>query len=271
MSILRVGADPEMFAYKGGYPISAYGLIQGDKENPFPVDGGAVQVDGMALEFNINPAETEDQFVSHLNKVISALRNMVPDYEVLATPVAEFGAEYIAQQPHAATHLGCNPDFDAWADGYINEPPNGKLPFRTGAGHVHVGWVESNDANIFDDAHITDCCNRIKQLDFYLGLPSLFFDKGIKRREMYGKPGAFRPKSYGAEYRVLSNAWLASDSLKRWVFRNTKVAMQRADEGDFAFKKVHHSILKNMMLPDPDLRRVRQIMEKLNIEVPEAA
>lgn len=269
--IVRVGADPEMFMFNNGVPVSAFNRIPGDKENPFPVERGAVQVDGMALEFNINPADSEDEFVLNLNTVISTLRSMVPGYDVLPVPVAEFGAEYIAAQPHGATALGCTPDFDAWKDGYVNEPPNANLPFRTGAGHVHVGWVDSNDASIFDESHITDCCNRIKQLDFYLGLPSLFFDKGVKRREMYGKPGCFRPKSYGAEYRVLSNAWLASDDLKRWVYRNTQEAMKQIDAGNFAFRRVSPAIMKNMMDPDPDLKRVRQVLDKLNIEIPQAA
>ena len=266
-----VGADPEMFMFDHGVPISAFGRIPGDKDNPFPVEGGAVQVDGMALEFNINPANNEDQFVANLNKVISTLRNMVPDFDVLPVPVAEFGEDYIRMQPEAATHLGCNPDFDAWKDGYVNEPPNAQLPFRTGAGHVHVGWVEGNDASVYNDDHITDCCNRIKQLDFYLGLPSLFYDKATKRREMYGQPGCFRPKTYGAEYRVLSNAWLASDQLKRWVYRNTQAAMAEAEKGNFAFNKVPKTIMKNMMDPNPDLKRVQMVLDKLNIEIPKVA
>lgn len=266
--IYRLGADPELFMFKEGKPISAFNRIPGDKENPYPVDKGAVQVDGMALEFNISPADSEDEFVSNLNTVISTLRNMVPDYDVLAIPVAEFGADYIAAQPEMATMLGCNPDFDAWLDGRVNEPPNRDLPFRTGAGHVHIGWTE--DASQYDPEHLTDCCNRIKQLDFYLGLPSLFFDKGVKRREMYGKPGCFRPKSYGAEYRVLSNAWLASDNLKHWVYRNTMAAMEAVDAGNLAFNKVSRTIMNNMMDPKPDLRRVRQVLDKLHIEVPES-
>lgn len=266
---VRVGADPELFMFDHGSPISAYNRIPGDKENPFPVDKGAVQVDGMALEFNIHPASSEDEFVTNLNTVMSELRNMVPNFDVLPVPVAEFGEDYINMQPEAATVLGCTPDYDAWKDGYVNDPPNAKLPFRTGAGHVHVGWVDSNDASIYDDDHITDCCNRIKQLDFYLGLPSLFYDKAVKRREMYGKPGCFRPKSYGAEYRVLSNAWLASDGLKRWVFRNTQVAMAEADAGRFAHQRIPRTIMNNMMNPNPDLRRVRQVLDKLNIEIPE--
>lgn len=271
MNTYRFGADPEMFAYKDGKPVSAYGLIAGDKYNPFPVDGGAVQVDGMALEFNIDPVLTEDQFVSNLNKVITTLRGMVPGYEVVATPVAEFGHEYIAAQPHEATDLGCNPDFDAWKEGLVNERPNVHLPFRTGAGHIHIGWVDSNDACIYDPAHVDECCARIKQLDYYLGLPSLFFDKGVKRREMYGKPGAFRPKTYGAEYRVLSNAWLGTDDLKRWAFRNAKAAMDAVDSGHLAFSRVSGKIMDNMMDPNPDLRRVRQVLDKLNIELPKVA
>jgi hypothetical protein len=36
------------------------------------------------------------------------------------------------------------------------------------------------------------------------------WDSDKKRRELYGALGAYRPKSYGVEYRVLSNAWLES-------------------------------------------------------------
>lgn len=267
----KFGADPELFAFQNGKPVSAYGLIAGDKHNPFAVEGGAVQVDGMALEFNIDPALTEEQFVANLNKVMATLRGMVPGYDVRSVAVAEFGHEYINAQPREATDLGCNPDFDAWAEGAVNEKPDVLLPFRTGAGHIHVGWVDSNDACLFDSDHIHDCCRRIKQLDYYLGLPSLFFDKGVKRREMYGKPGAFRPKTYGAEYRVLSNAWLENDSLKRWAFRSAKAAMEAVDRGDLAFSRVSPKIMANMMDPNPDLKRVRMALDKLNIEIPEAA
>lgn len=265
MEIL-VGADPEMFAFVNGVAVSAYGLIPGTKDAPFRVDGGAVQVDGMALEFNIDPAKNEQEFINNLNRVMHTMKLMVPEHTVLAVPVAEFGAEYIAAQPREATQLGCNPDFDAWADGGVNDPPNCEMPFRTGAGHVHIGWTQ--DANMYGSKHMEKCIDVIKQLDFFLGLPSLFYDKGVKRRTMYGKPGCFRPKSYGAEYRVLSNQWLESDALMAWVFRNTKAAMDRIEAGDLVFKKVSEKILNNLMIATPDLRRVSGILEKLQVELP---
>lgn len=269
MQIL-VGADPELFAFDKDVPVSAHGLIPGTKEDPFKVDDGAIQVDGMALEFNINPAKNEAEFIKNLNSVMDTLSKMVA-YDIKAVPVAEFGAEYIAMQPHEATMLGCTPDFDAWAEGAVNEPPNALMPFRTGAGHVHIGWVEANDADVYDGDHMQACVSVIKQLDFFLGLPSLFYDKGVKRRTMYGKPGCFRPKTYGAEYRVLSNQWLESDALKGWVFRNVQSAMDRHEAGDLVYKQVSPKILRSLMDPNPDLKRVSQVLDKLGIEIPKAA
>jgi len=270
MKIL-VGADPELFAFDKETPVSAFGLIKGTKYEPFKVQDGAVQVDGMALEFNINPAENEAEFIKNLNSVMSSLKSMVPDFDIRAVPVAEFGIDYILEQPQEAVELGCTPDFDAWANGSINEPPNAMMPFRTGAGHVHIGWVETNDASEYDPDHLEKCVSVIKQLDFFLGLPSLFYDKGVKRRTMYGKPGCFRPKTYGAEYRVLSNQWLESDALKGWVFRNTKEALERHEKGDLVYNQVNTKILKNLMDAEPDLIRVRKMLDKLNIEIPKVA
>jgi len=56
MTQILVGCDPEYFVKKNGIFQSAHGLIMGDKKNPQKVRNGAVQVDGMAVEFNIDPA-----------------------------------------------------------------------------------------------------------------------------------------------------------------------------------------------------------------------
>lgn len=233
MQIL-VGCDPEVFVKQGGEFRSAHGLIKGDKKNPQKIHRGAVQVDGMALEFNIDPAASEDEFCINVQEVFNAMCKMVPGYEVVATPVATFDPEYMKQQPEEALELGCDPDFNAWT-GMANPRPDGDRPFRTASGHVHIGWTNGED--ISNGVHIAQCAEAVKQLDFYLGLASLSYDSDNKRREMYGKAGAMRIKPYGVEYRTLSNAWLNSEKLMRWVFRATQKAMADLMDGKVLSQK----------------------------------
>ncbi len=221
---LLVGADPEVFLFKDGAPVSAVGLVPGTKLNPFKVDKGAVQLDGMAAEFNIDPARSPKEFNDNIQAVLSTLKGMVGEHNLSAVPVAHFGHELIAAQPDSARDLGCEPDYNAYT-GKENPRPDVSTPFRTGAGHVHIGWT--TDADPFSETHFNDCRMLAKQLDAFLGIPSLAFDEDETRRELYGDWGAFRPKTYGMEYRVLSNAWLKSPALIEWVFENTKKAFRK--------------------------------------------
>jgi len=231
MSKVLLGADPEIFvANKDGKLVSAHGLIQGTKHNPLKVTNGAVQVDGMALEFNIDAAGSETEWVRNIDSVMSTLASMVPDHILRAIPVADFGLEYIRSQPDEAKELGCDPDFDAWVVSQ-NPRPNGELPFRSAAGHIHFGIIESCDAPVDDAEYIGWIARKVRELDYYLALPSLFYDDDTKRRELYGKAGAFRPKAYGFEYRTLSNQWLGSDSLKRWAYRASQFGMEQIEHG----------------------------------------
>lgn len=229
MQKILVGCDPEVFVRQNGVFRSAHGLIKGDKKNPQKVNRGAVQVDGMALEFNIDPAASEDEFCVNVQDVYNTMKLMVPDYEVVAVPVADFPLEYLQSQPAEALELGCDPDFNAW-ESRENKRPDGNRPMRTASGHVHIGWTDGE--SVLDKDHIERCEKVAKQMDFYLGLPSLVYDNDTRRRSMYGKAGAYRPKPYGVEYRTLSNAWLNSDTLIRWVFRNTKRGVERIIGGD---------------------------------------
>lgn len=225
---ILIGCDPEVFVHVGGVFKSAHGLIRGDKKNPQKVRSGAVQVDGMALEFNIDPAHNEDEFVFLVNDVFSQLRLMVPEYEVVATPVAHFDKDYMKSQPREALELGCDPDYNAWT-GLANVKPDGDRPMRTASGHIHIGWT--NDKDISNSDHIEQCKMAGKQMDFYLGLGSLLYDDDKQRREMYGKGGCIRYKPYGVEYRTLSNRWLSSESLMRWVYRNAVKGMNDLMQG----------------------------------------
>ena len=123
MNIL-VGCDPEVFVKQGGAFKSAWGLIKGDKKRPQKVNKGAVQVDGMALEFNIDPARTASEFTHAIAEVQKALRHYVPaGYNMVAEPAAVFDADYFASVPETAKELGCEPDFNAYT-GLANPRPD---------------------------------------------------------------------------------------------------------------------------------------------------
>lgn len=227
---ILVGSDPEIFVKKDGQFICAHNLIPGTKDAPHKVDKGAVQVDGFALEFNIDPADNVEDFMINHKTVMGILAQMVPGYELAPVPVADFTKEYIAAQPEEAKILGCDPDYDAYT-GMANIKPQADMPMRTASGHVHIGW--GKDMVGHDDQARAVAV----QMDFFLGLPSLFYDNDTRRRDMYGKAGCYRVKPYGMEYRTLSNAWLLADSRMSWVFKQVQEGMKQLMSGNALFDK----------------------------------
>jgi len=229
MKIL-LGSDPELFVFKKGEPISAHGMIEGSKEHPLIVQDGAVQVDGMALEYNTDPATTLAQWENNHVSVQKQLKKMLKrGLKLEATPTAFFAEEVFNTTPEEALELGCEPDFNAYT-GFANPKPNAKVKFRTGAGHIHIGWTDG--ADIKDPFHLGECRALVKALDFYLGMPSVRMDDDWQRRTLYGKAGAFRPKSYGLEYRTLSNFWVKDKALRAWAYKNTHLAIKFAMDAE---------------------------------------
>lgn len=214
---LTYGADPELFVWDGetNRVVSAHDLIPGTKESPYGVPHGAIQVDGVAAEFNINPASSRNEFIDNLelvrNSLLSFVRINLPKAELLAWPSVMFDEAYFMSLPDEARLLGCSPDFDAYT-GLENEPPSTTLPMRTGSGHVHIGWTDYADP--YSPEHFKLCCELTKALDKTVYEASLKWDRDETRRTLYGKMGSFRPKFYGLEYRPLSNAYLKDRSMK---------------------------------------------------------
>lgn len=233
MKNILIGCDPEVFVYslKTNEFVSAHGMVRGTKEEPQKVPFGAVQVDGMALEFNTIPAHNEEEFVFNVNTVYKRLSEMAgPDFQLRAEPVATFSKAVFAKTPTEAKLLGCDPDFNAWTRQPNQMDPSAMdRPLRTGSGHIHIGWTQNQDPQ--NMAHFEDCVSIVRQLDYYLGCPSLLWDADNRRRSLYGQAGAFRCKPYGCEYRVLSNTWLRSESLQRWVYRAAIKACEDLSKG----------------------------------------
>ena len=225
-----IGADPECFIIEKatGKLVSAHGMLPGDKDNPYPVKHGAIQVDGMAAEFNIDPAATEDEFVRNVKDVLDQIRlHLGVKYDLVFIPTAHFGKALIDAQPMEAKILGCDPDFNAYTHKQ-NPMPNVETPYRTGAGHIHIGWT--NGVDISNKQHLGMCEHLIRNLDHY-SMWTMLHDEDTTRRMLYGKAGAYRPKSYGVEYRTPSNFWLSDEKYMRQMYRTVMFTILKAVGG----------------------------------------
>lgn len=217
---MRLGSDPEVFLQdNAGNPISAIGYINANKWNPMQIpdmpDGYTLQEDNVSLEYGIPPAASADEFVVHINNVMQKSLEYLPELSFSKLSCIVFPE---SQMKHPMAHIfGCEPDFNAWTKD-INPKPTPPHPLmRSAGGHVHVETTRSP-------------LEVIRNMDLFLGVPSVLMDNGEMRKQLYGKAGAFRAKDYGVEYRTLSNFWIFKDDLIRWVWHNTQRAVDY--EGD---------------------------------------
>lgn len=101
------------------------------------------------------------------------------------------------------------PDYNVYTE-KKNKKPNAKDQNLRSAGfHIHLGY---------DHPTIQESLRMIKLLDIFLGIPSVIIDPDKKRRELYGKAGAFRLTAYGMEYRTLSSYMMSKDSILNLVW-----------------------------------------------------
>lgn len=218
----HLGCDPELFLRnKTGAFISSVGLIGGSKDFPRPIgEGCSIQEDNVAVEFNTPPCATADEFVKAIQYNLNDIAKRVGDMglELCIQPSAVFTDDQLNSE--AAQTFGCEPDFNAWNYGAQNPRPHAANPnLRSAGGHIHV----ESDA---------DPLELVKAMDLFVGCPMIEFDQDTQRRELYGKAGAFRKKSYGIEYRTASNAWITSEERIRWVWAQTERAVAFVEAGN---------------------------------------
>lgn len=214
--LLSIGCDPEVFVTRMGQVVPVCGLLGGTKEHPLPVLKGAIQEDNVMAEFNIDTAKSIDEWVFNIHTVLAQLNLRLFDqgcgYMIKASHNFDEGA--LLEAGRQAMRFGCEPDLNTWTRQRQHPKPVGGL--RTCGGHIHVG----HDGGKKETQEI------IKRMDFFLGIPSLIMDEDTERRTMYGSAGSFRFKSYGFEYRSLSNFWLRSEAHMKWAYEQTKRAVE---------------------------------------------
>lgn len=228
--LVSLGADPELFLrdHKTKEPVPSIGYIKGTKHNPEPVEklgqGFAIQEDNVMVEFNIPPCHNQIDFDKSIGMMLKYLEKyfIKMNYDLDISASMLFKPEQL-NHPQAQV-MGCDPDYDAWHRRQ-NPPPDEEIArkgLRSAGGHIHVG-VERFDG---DDLTGRDRELLVRAMDICLGIPAFFVDPDNRRKELYGRPGAFRPKSYGVEYRTLSNFWINSSENRKWVWKATEKAVE---------------------------------------------
>lgn len=218
--LMMLGADPESFLRHKttGKFISSIGQIGGTKDMPRPIDdeGNAVQEDNVAVEFNIPACTSAADFIRNINKNKDWIQTRASHFEceLAIIPSAVFEDDEL--DTPEAQQFGCEPDYNAWLGGKVNKKPSAVNPnLRSAGGHIHIA-LEPDD----------DPLEVIKAMDLFVGCQMLKFDTDTARRELYGKAGAFRKKSYGVEYRTASNAWITTDERIQWAWDQTEKALE---------------------------------------------
>lgn len=231
---MTIGCDPEFFLKerKSGKLISAIPFITGTKDMPFRLPlGGNIQRDNVAMEIATDPADSVESFVSNIrNTLTEAIKTLPSDTEIVAAPSASFDPDQLTH-PEAQA-FGCDPDFDAWEVKENDKPCAVDNTFRSCGAHIHVG-TDGKDENVFL-LDFEGKLQMVKIMDCIHGIISSVLDsnkEAIDRRQLYGKPGAHRPKEYGVEYRVLSNYWLKSPITVMMMYSLTQDALSIVRNG----------------------------------------
>lgn len=220
---VKFGSDAEVFlTTKNGVPFPACGIIGGTKEKPLILssDGCAVQEDNVMLEFNVPVSSTSTEWVRNLGKAMDLAFARIPPTMM---PVIRGSLHFdpvLLENPQAQT-FGCEPDFNAWT-GHQNPRPIPTDPtLRTAAAHVHISWDKPES--------MEQRMRLIQMADVFVVLPSIGEGTDKERRVLYGKAGAFRPKDYGVEHRVLDNYWLVDRQYQEMVYHRYITAIGAAN------------------------------------------
>lgn len=253
MSKFTIGCDPEVFLVnRVGKFISSVGLIGGTKDFPQPIgEGCAVQEDNVSVEFNTPPCNTVEEFVKSIRYNLSWIKERAQalELDVKIVPSAVFEDDQLNTE--AAQTFGCEPDYNAWADGKRNPRPRAaNRNLRSAGGHIHV----SLDPQV-------DYLEVVKAMDWFIGCQMLQFDDDSGRRELYGKAGAFRKKSYGVEYRTASNKWIESDETIQWVYKQTDKALAWVLAGN-KFTEEQGNLIQNC-INNSDISLLAQLSKEL--------
>jgi len=192
-----IGFDAECFLDLGGKPCCAEAFIGGSKNSPISLGSGVVgHPDNVMAEFSTAKPFDPRNILAVVNRGIELLSAAVYPAKVVIEPSCTFDKKAL-KKSLLAGEVGCDPDYQ---HGNMRPPITASNlgNARFAGGHIHF----DTDPDLPPYIAASVC-------DVLLGAPCVAMgEKQGGRRLVYGLDGLYRPKSYGIEYRTLSNFWL---------------------------------------------------------------
>lgn len=219
---LTSGADPEVFAVGGdGRVLPAFEFLG-------PKDKGVLEYwDGYQAEFSPHAESCLQSLGYRIHECLSRMRLQLlakdPKAKLTTLNTFDIPMERLEKDDPKFVKFGCSPSLSAYPDeiNRVVEIDPFTYQTRCAGGHLHFGGAYARK----------DQADTVQWLDKTLGVISValfrFWDTP-QRRESYGRAGEYRTPPHGLEYRVLSNAWLASPTLYFFVFELARTIIKIA-------------------------------------------
>jgi hypothetical protein len=213
----ETGSDPEIFVVRGVKPslLPAFKfLLTQEEAKRINRDNSYAYRDGFAAECYIHQVSCHGYLIDYLRDGLTAVLNKARTFDRTAklTIKNTFSVPQVTMQSGSDEDvaLGCMPSLNVYGD--APQLPNDARGFnmRFAGGHVHFNMPR-------EKGRVEEC---VKACDIIAAIPAVAMFASVDspiRRQYYGRAGEYRTPAHGLEYRVLSNAWLATPALAHLV------------------------------------------------------
>jgi len=228
-----LGFDPECFLTNSKGEIkSSIPILQRDKYNPIQINEKEsinLFADNSLAEFNLKPATDKQELINRFKIAFQGIQSHLgKEHRILIQSAHYFKENELEAAYGIDPHeVGCTPEFNFYKQ-EMNELGAFENTMRSGSAHVHIGHSALSNLDDKEKA--------LRLVEIFLGCSSVLWDNdktAPERRKKYGTAGAFRPTSYGAESRFMSNYMLNSPSLIELTYDIVEYCMSLFLDGKY--------------------------------------
>jgi hypothetical protein len=227
---VMLGSDPELLLKKTintiekSFPI--IGLLGHGKNNPLHIDDSGfrtLQEDNVALEYTTHPTSNKADFLTEQKAMFKIAKAKAIEFGLTVDNRCATSFDHNMLLSKEAKTFGCEATLNAYTN-TENTSPDTNVTFRSAGGHVHISYDNPTTEKSLEIAKLLDLV--------YITSENRPINAGENsRRQLYGKAGEVRLKSYGVEWRVPSNAWVFNDEDINWIWNTVEKAFELYENG----------------------------------------